>query len=65
MTTCWQTKIAGFDIKLRQSTKPSVFEVTYGTQTAPFLSYMEAAQQLGAAIMHALVYEGKVEDDLR
>lgn len=60
MAECYRTTIAGFDIVLRQDTRGS-FRVDYGLQHGTFTTYDRAAHELGAAIMHALACEGRLD----
>jgi len=58
---CYNTTIAGFDIELRQLRRNS-FTVVYGIQIREHLDYTAAATELGAAIMHALSCEAKLDN---
>lgn len=65
MKTLFETKIAGFDIKLtRSEARPrgSNYAVSYGKQFNCHLTYEEAAKELGECILHALACEGKLDD---
>ena len=64
MKTLFETKIAGFDIKLTRSAPRgrANFAVSYGQQFNCHLTYEEAAKELGQCIMHALTCEGKIDD---
>jgi hypothetical protein len=62
MQTCFETKSAGYPVKLEQSAGGK-FRVTYGQLVSPNLTYEEAANQLGACIMHAAACEGKLDND--
>lgn len=61
MQTCFETTIAGFPIKLQQHGRDS-FRVVYGKSVKDRLTYGKAATELGAAIMHALSCEGRVDN---
>lgn len=59
--TIFATHIAGFAITLMQSTNAQrQFAVRYGKQVDHHLSYSEACQKLGEAIMHASACEGLI-----
>lgn len=60
MKTVYHMTIAGFDIKLDQYGRER-YAVMYGAQYQENLSYTEAATQLGVAIMHGLICEGKMD----
>ena len=63
MKTCIEITDLAFPIKLEQSeTGPQLFKVTYGKQIRHKLLYEEAAEELGAAIMHALACDGKLDN---
>lgn len=59
---CYAIKIAGYSITLEQQAK-SNFIVTYGKQVDRNLSYNNAALMFGAAIMHALACEGRLDNE--
>lgn len=61
---CWSINLAGFDIVLSQKGKDN-FSVQYGKQLVERLPYTEAALELGAAIMHSLACEGKLNNEER
>ncbi len=61
MQTCFETKSAGFDIRLEQDSKRR-FRVTYGKQVKRGLDYEQAAMELGTAIMHAAACEGLIDN---
>jgi len=61
MKTCYETRIGGFGIKLQQHGRDS-FRVTYGKQVDDGLDYGRAALKLGAAVMHALACEEKLDN---
>jgi len=63
MTTCYETKISGWPIKLEQRGENGRFRVTYGLQVKEGLRYADAAAELGACIMHALACEGKLGNE--
>jgi hypothetical protein len=58
--TCFKSHGAGFSIELIQ-TGFSEFTVKYGLQIKRELSYSEAAQELGACIMHAAACDGNLD----
>ncbi len=62
MQTCFETTMAGFEIKLEQAANGKLW-VTYGKQESGHDSYQQAAQALGAAIMHAAACEGSLTSD--
>lgn len=64
MKTCWTTSIC-WDITLRQDArrKHNSFEVQYGVEVWPLLTYEQAAAKLGQVIMHALACEGNVDNE--
>lgn len=64
MDECWTTKIA-WNITLRQDKrlKHNSFEVQYGAEVWPKLTYAEATAKLGEAIMHALACEFKLDNE--
>lgn len=53
-----------FGVQLLQSGKDN-FSVTYGKQIKHGLTYANAASELGAAIMHALACDGKLDNRLK
>ena len=65
----FEIKIAGYSISIKQTNRKIFrgtkdrFTVTYGKQVSKKLSYNEAAQELGACIMHALCCEGKLGNE--
>lgn len=64
MKTVYEITKAGFPIRLEQSeakARGNLFRVTYGQQVRDSLSYREAAQELGGAIMHAAACEGLLD----
>jgi hypothetical protein len=61
MAVCYTTELAGFTIELRQRGKDN-FTVQYGKQVKSDLNYGQAARELGAAMMHALACEGKLDN---
>ncbi len=65
--TCFETNVAGFEIKLEQrnvtGARKKVFDVTYGLEVDKDLDYYAAAAQLGRALMHAAALEGKLDQD--
>lgn len=64
MKLCYETKLAGFPIKLEQRGRDN-FRVTYGAQVDDSLPYDRAALKLGAAIMHALACESLLDNRTR
>lgn len=57
---CWQIELAGYPIKLEQAGRDR-FIVTYGLEVKKG-DYEYAAKNLGAAIMHALACESKLDN---
>jgi hypothetical protein len=64
MPKCWKTEIAGMPITLSQQGK-NRFTVTYWKQVKDHLGYHAAAEELGAAIMHALACDSKLDNRLQ
>lgn len=64
---CIRHSIAGLDIVLMQhkTRRRGSFAVQYGKQVDHHLGYAQAAQNLGAAIMHALCLESDNLDNER
>lgn len=62
MKTCFELNSLAFPVKLEQRANRT-FRVTYGKQVTDKLSYTQATQKLGAAIMHALACDGAVESE--
>lgn len=60
---CFKTNIAGFDIRLVQTGR-DCFRVHYGEQVYKG-DYESAASKLGAAILHALACEGRLDNRKR
>jgi hypothetical protein len=60
-TLCWKRSDLAFPIMLHQDGVDR-FTVTYGKQITSGLSYGKAACELGAAVMHALACEGKLDN---
>ena len=60
MKTCWTVDINGYPIKLEQAGK-NKFSVSYGADVRKG-DYECAAKDLGAAIMHALACEGRLDN---
>jgi len=58
---CFKLDEAAFTIKLYQYGKDN-FEVIYGLQVDSGLTYGRAAAKLGAAIMHSLACEQKLDN---
>lgn len=58
---CFETIIDNLPVRLHQQGKDR-FAVTYWLQTKDNLSYEDATHELGAAIMHALACEGKLDN---
>lgn len=52
----------GWPIQLTQ-TGANLFSVSYGAQVKKELSYEQAAEELGACIMHGLACQGRIEND--
>lgn len=61
MTTCINLESLAFPIKLTQQGIDR-FTVIYGKQTRKGMTYTQAAQELGACIMHALACDGKLDN---
>ncbi len=59
---CYENLTFGYPIRLIQNGKDK-FTVVYGLQVKSDLSYGQAAKEFGCAIMHALAYEGKLDND--
>lgn len=57
---CFETTMAGYRIALEQESS-RLFTVTYGEQVEKHLRYTDAANALGASIMHAACLEGRLE----
>lgn len=55
-------KLAGYPITLQQNERSKLFTVTYGAQVDDRLSYGHACHKLGAAILHALACESKIDN---
>lgn len=62
MKTCFETEIAGLNIRLEQK-KNLRFNVRYGAQNFSDKTYREAALELGQCIMHALACEDKLDNE--
>ncbi len=62
--TCFELPDMAFPIRLLQTGVDS-FTVEYGKQIKQRLSYGNACTELGAAIMHALACDGKVDNRQR
>ena len=60
-TLCHETTGLSFPIRLLQTGRDR-FTVEYGKQVTKGLSYMEAAAEYGASIMHALACDGKLDN---
>lgn len=60
-TTCHEIGDLAFPIRLEQ-TGVDRFTVTYGKQVKRGLTYNDAALEYGAAIMHALACDGKLDN---
>jgi len=60
---CFETRI-GWDITLDQVGRDN-FTVTYGAVAERKLSYEDAADRLGSAIMHALACEWKLDNRMK
>lgn len=58
----WDGDSTTYPVILEQN-GPQDFTVRYGKQTKLGLDYADAATALGAAIMHALVYNGELDID--
>lgn len=58
---CHTIEGLAFPISLIQTGKDR-FTVVYGKQTKKRLSYAQAAEEYGAAIMHALACDGKLDN---
>lgn len=60
-TTCFELPEMAFPIRLLQTGRDN-FTVEYGKQIRSQLTYGAACTELGAAIMHALSCDGKVDN---
>jgi len=60
-TVCFDLTDLAFPVTLTQQ-GPDKFTVTYGLQVRDKLTYTRAAMELGAAIMHALACDGKLDN---
>jgi hypothetical protein len=60
---CLEIKDLAFPIRLIQTGKER-FTVQYGKQVDAGLDYMKAAHILGTDIFHALMCDGKIDDEL-
>lgn len=58
MKTCFEHE----NIKLEQRTN-KLFRVTYGLQVDDDLTYSQACEKLGEAILHDAACEGRLEND--
>lgn len=61
MITCFETKIAGFVIRVQQASNKR-FIVKYGEQIRTNLTYAQAASELGECIFHALACKGTLDN---
>ena len=61
MATCYEISHLAFPIALTQQGKDK-FTVIYGKQIKKDLTYARAATELGAAIMHALACDGRLDN---
>jgi hypothetical protein len=58
MKLCKEETIAGFTIKIEQhEDKRLLFRITYGAHVVDNLTYLEAAQEYGQCVFHALACE--------
>lgn len=57
MKVIYSIDLAGYPIQLMQAA-PDKFTVIYGIKSDSKLTYSEAAQKLGEAIMHSLACNG-------
>lgn len=65
MKICFETELAGFQIRLSQyRSAPGRFTVIYGQEVREGLTYEQAGAKLGLAIMHAAACEGKLDANL-
>lgn len=62
--TCFETTISGMPIKLTQQGRDK-FTVVYWKQIRNHLTYSAAATELGAAIMHALACDERLDNRLK
>lgn len=61
---CYRLDYEGFGIWLFQNrSRVGSFSVQYGKQLDTGLSYAEACTELGAAIMHALACNGRLDNE--
>ncbi len=58
---CYQITNLGYSIELHQMGRDN-FMVVYGASAKAGLTYDRAATELGAAILHALSCEGKIDN---
>lgn len=61
MIKCLEINDMAFPIKLEQYEGKEEFVVSYGLQVDANLSYKEATEKLGEAILHALCCEDKIK----
>jgi hypothetical protein len=59
--TCWKSDGLPFGVTLQQRGRDS-FRVVYGKQIKDGLTYAQAAGELGAAIMHALACDERLDN---
>ncbi len=59
---CFENTEIDSPIRLFQTGKDS-FTVEYGKQVKKFLTYSEAAKELGSCLMHALACRGCLNND--
>ena len=64
MRTCFELKDLPFGIKVEQEeNRKARFRITYGLQVKPYLTYRQAAHELGECIFHALACEGRLNNE--
>ena len=64
MIKCHHETIAGFDITIEQhETKTGLFRITYGLEIKDNLTYVEAAEEFGLCVFHALACNSKLNNE--
>lgn len=59
-TTC--LTIENMDVKIEQDETSKLFTITYGFQVKSSTSYVQAAQEFGYCVFHALACEGLLDN---
>ena len=62
MKEVFKIEIAGYSVVLLQK-EPDNFTVQCGAEVKSDLDYYQAAKSIGFCIMHALSYDGKIDDE--